>query len=155
MQIDVDEPEVTLLIAAASDEFLRATAWLQAICHAREVPPDQQHRLDICLNEALANVLAHGGSEALGSPIELRLVLHGRHDAGRVSMTLRAGGVAFDPNSHRQKPAPQSLEEAEPGGLGILLMRANADEIRYQRLGKENCTTFVIRWDGAESAEHA
>lgn len=155
MQTDVDELDVKLVIAAAASEFSRATAWLQATCDARGIPPAPQYKLDICLNEALANVLAHGGSEALGAPIKLGLALRGTPDAGRVRMTLRAAGVAFDPNGHRQKPAPQSLDDAEPGGLGILLMRTNADEIRYQRLGEENCTTFVIGWDAADSAEQA
>lgn len=155
MQSHVDTLEVTLAIAAEAHEFSRATAWLHEACAARGVPPEQQHRLDLCLNEALANVLAHGGREALAAPIRLGLALDGTPGAGRARMTLSAAGVAFNPNNHPQKPPPRSLDDAEPGGLGILLMRANSDEMRYQRRGERNCTTFIIGWDGTGNNENA
>lgn len=147
MQGNVEKLEVTLTIAAESREFSRATSWLQEACTARGVPPEQQHTLDICLNETLANVLAHGGHQALAAPIRLELALDGTPNAGYARMTLCAAGVAFDPHSHQQNPPPQSLDDAKPGGLGILLMRTYADEIHYQRLGEQNCTTFITHWD--------
>ena len=146
MRSQAGEIEETLSIAAEAGEFSRATAWLESICNERGVPVDERYRLDICLNEALANVLAHGGSAALGVPICLRLGISGGLEAGRASLTLNAGGVPFDPASHRTRPSPRTLEEAEPGGLGILMMRTNADRIAYERLGETNCTTFLVRW---------
>lgn len=146
MGLPANEFEATLSIAAESSEFSRATSWLESVCGTRGVPPDQRYRLDVCLNEALANVLAHGGRAARVNPIRLDLSLRQMQDAGSARMTLCAAGVEFDPNSHRQKPVPQTLEEAEPGGLGILMMRTYADDIEYRRLGEQNCTSFVIRW---------
>jgi anti-sigma regulatory factor (Ser/Thr protein kinase) len=66
-------------------------------------------------------------------------------------LTLNAGGVPFDPASHRTRPSPRTLEEAEPGGLGILMMRTNADRIAYERLGDANCTSFLVGWGTGSS----
>jgi len=150
--------EEILSIATEAREFSRATVWLESVCKARGVPVDERYKLDICLNEALANVLEHGGDAARTAPIGLKLTLSGDRDAGAVWLTLHAGGAPFDPASHRTRPAPRTLEEAEPGGLGILIMRTNADSIIYERLQDANRTSFLVRWgtassdDGAESA---
>ena len=158
MQSQTGDREEILSIAAEAGEFSRATNWLESVCNAHGVPVDARYRLDICLDEALANVLAHGGEAARVVPIVLKLTPSGTPQAGTVWLTFHAGGIAFDPASHRTRPAPESLEEAEPGGLGILMMRSNAERIIYQRIGDANRTSFLVRWgaasgdDGGESA---
>ena len=141
------EIEATLSLTADAAEFSRASAWLGDICQANGVPADQLDRLDICLNEALANVLSHGGRDALDSPITLNLALAVTGTRGSARMTICARGVAFDPGTHKTRSMPQTLEATEPGGLGVLLMRANADEMSYQRQDVLNCTRFLFNWD--------
>ena len=138
--------EATLSFNADPAEFARASAWLAGLCQAHGVPSDQMDRLDICLNEALANVLSHGGADALTAPITLKLALVMAAHEGKACMTLIAGGVPFDPATHVTRAMPTTLETAEPGGLGVLLMRANADEIHYRRIGQLNCTDFRFGW---------
>jgi serine phosphatase RsbU (regulator of sigma subunit)/anti-sigma regulatory factor (Ser/Thr protein kinase) len=142
--------EEALSIGAEACDFSRASAWLETVCDAHHVPVDERYKLDLCLNEALANVLAHGGSAAIAKPIALALTLGGDSTSGTACLTLTAAGVAFDPGSHQTRPAPMTLEEAEPGGLGILLMRANADCITYERRGDANCTSFLVHWGSGE-----
>lgn len=151
MRSQSGECEETLSIAAKADEFSRASLWLESVCNARGVPGDERYKLDICLNEALANVLAHGGDAAGTAPISLKLTLSGDREAGMVWLSLHARGVPFDPASHCPRPAPKTLEDAEPGGLGILMMRANADRIVYERLQDANSTSFLVRWGAASS----
>jgi len=49
--------------------------WLESAALGEGVPGDQILRLDHCLDEALANVISHGGPVALTSLVLLRLVV--------------------------------------------------------------------------------
>lgn len=147
------EVTVTLSINACPDEFSRAAVWLEDECRLRDIPSEHQHRLDLCLDEALANVLRHGGDDAQAMPVELTLKFgeEGGECTRSMVLTISAGGVAFDPTGHVQRAPPGSLEEAEPGGLGVLMMRSNSDEMHYRREGNRNHTRFVVRWNDVES----
>lgn len=142
------QPERAAQLAIAADraEFRRASAWLHTVCAGYGMPEEKLYALDICLDETLANVVAHGGSAASALPIAMSLTIDGTPTDGQVILTICAGGVAFDPHTHQMRPVPMTLEDAEPGGLGIHMMKTYADELRYTRDNERNCTGFVVRW---------
>ena len=133
-----------LTIRAEAGEVRRASLWLESTGQALQVPAEQLARLELCLNEALANVIAHGGPGALAAPVQLQLA----HDVGaaRAVLHLVDGGVAFDPLAHQSAPRAQSLADIEPGGLGLIMMRESADEIDYRREGGCNHQAFTVVW---------
>lgn len=138
---------VALAIRAEAGEVRRASLWLESTGEELAVPAGQVARLHLCLNEALANVIAHGGPEALAAPVHLQL----QHAVGRKQavLQLRDGGVAFDPLAHQAAPRAQTLADIEPGGLGLNLMRASVDGIAYRREGGCNIQTFTVAWGDA------
>ncbi len=111
------------------------------------VPMEQLGRLDICLNEVLANVIEHGGEEAISSPIGLEFLVS-RLDPSNLeaAITVSDSGLAFDPLSFEQKPRTHSLEEAEPGGLGLTMMQEFVDSLSYRYRDGQNRLTFCVRW---------
>jgi serine/threonine-protein kinase RsbW len=54
-------------------EFRRASSWLRAGGAALGVPEEQIDRLELCLNEVLANVVEHGGDAMASLAIQLEL----------------------------------------------------------------------------------
>ena len=42
---------------------------------------------------------------------------------------------------------PLSLEEATPGGLGLLMMRKFSDDLTYERSGGRNHLSIIVRWN--------
>jgi serine/threonine-protein kinase RsbW len=135
-------PAVELLLRADTLEIARASAWLEAACLAHGVPPEEIDRLDLCLNEALANVITHGKAP---SPISLHLQVS-RHEA---TLTVADSGAAFDPLVAPQKPAPKALQEATPGGLGLLMIRKFSDAQHYHHSDGQNRLSFAVRWSAA------
>jgi anti-sigma regulatory factor (Ser/Thr protein kinase) len=119
-----------------------ASAWLERSGIASDVPRDQLLRLDLCLNEALANIIEHGGPTARASPVGLAFI----SQADKAVLTVTDSGVAFNSVESSPKVIPQSLAAAEPGGLGLGLMSSFADEVAYQYHDNRNCLTFIIRW---------
>ena len=136
-----------IAIGANGAEVRRASQWLITACQQRDVPQAPVDRLLLCLNEALANVIAYGGSAAPAAPIGLRLEVGFDRDSRNASVTVSDSGLAFDPLSVPKKVLPKSLAEASPGGLGLVVMRRCSDWLQYRREDGHNHLTFGVRWD--------
>jgi len=91
--------------------------------------------IQLCLEEAVSNVIRHGGL-AESESVELSLT----HAAdGAVTIELCDTGRAFDPVS-APLPAPYArLETAVIGGRGLTLMRRFCPEMQYLRAAGTNC----------------
>ena len=139
-------PTAELSIRALTGEVRRASAWLEKAGIERGVPADQINRLELCLNEVLANVMAYGGATALSYPICLHLDVRRDQTTSAASVTVSDAGVAFDPLSVPPKPRPKALAEAEPGGLGLHMIRNIADNLSYRYSDGRNQLTFGVRW---------
>ena len=135
-----------LSIRATGAEVRRASEWLELACQQRGVPERTAERLVLSLNEALANVIFHGGAGALLSPVHLRLeVIVDAHE-GKASVTISDAGIAFNPLTVAAKPRPTSLEETVPGGLGLVMIRRFSDCLDYRHEDGRNHLTFGATW---------
>ena len=124
-------------------EVRRASDWLDAACREKGVPPTQVSRLVLCLNEVLANVIAHGKPT---QPITLRLEVGADPRRGEASVTVADACRAFDPLSVPKRARPASLDEAPTSGMGLDIIRFCSDVLRYRHEGGRNHLTFGARW---------
>jgi len=138
-----------LTIRADTQETRRASGWLAAAADANRVPAEAAIRLDHCLDEALANVIAHGGASARASPVELELVIRRNSGACAAELTLLYEGVPFDPSGHEPASRPANLAEAQLGGLGLLMLRQFSDAIDYGREDGRNRLRITVNWTEA------
>jgi serine/threonine-protein kinase RsbW len=135
-----------LTIGANGTEVRRASEWLSAACLQRDIPMVQAQRFEICLNEVLANILAYGGSAALAAPIELKLEVQCEAGAGEARVTVSDAGFAFNPLEVTVPPRPNTLAEAQVGGLGLVMIRHCSDWLDYCHEDGHNHLTFGARW---------
>lgn len=143
------EPAASLSISADADQIRVASDWLARAAAEHRVPADPTWRLDLCLNEALANAIDHGGTRVLSSDVRLHLEVRRGPGGNEAEVTISDAGTAFDPLGVPPRPAPRSLEEAEPGGLGLPLLRRFSDRMSYRHVEGRNHLTFSVRWDEA------
>lgn len=136
-----------LTIGAHAAQVRHASDWLATSCRQRDVPPASVERLELCLNEALANVISHGGSTALSAPIRLLLEITLDRDCGEASVTVSDAGMAFDPLAVPEKSLPKTLDQASPGGLGLVMIRRCSDWLHYRHADGLNHLTFGTRWN--------
>ena len=134
-------------IGANGAEVRRASEWLDMICRQRNVPSVQVERLVVCLNEVLANIIAHGGSAAISAPVRLRLEVRVDAECSSAGVTVSDAGMAFDPLSVAEKTLPRTLAEASPGGLGLVMLRNFSDWLHYRHEDGMNQLTFGARWN--------
>ncbi|MBF7728758.1 ATP-binding protein [Pseudomonas sp. N040] len=140
------EAVATFTIQAVAAEIRNAACWVSSVGEEFGVPAEQLNCLDICLNEALANVLEHGGSAARAAPIRLDFAVRQAAASREAAITVSDEGTACDPLGLPSRTRPQSLAEAEPGGLGVSMMRTFADALSYRYSEGRNQLTFAVRW---------
>lgn len=108
-------------------------------------------RLDLCLNEVVANCVTHGGPEVTEEPLNLQLSLASSHDQTLVTLSVADSGRAFDPTSATPKVRARSLAEAVPGGLGLVMMRQSASRLAYRRTGGHNHIDMLFQFDNPKT----
>jgi sigma-B regulation protein RsbU (phosphoserine phosphatase) len=128
-------------------EFRKASEWLAEFGDKQGVPAEQVALLDLCMNEALANIKDHAGLMANDNSIILEFKISQQANIHKASITLIDSGVMFNPLTMEQKPMPSLLEEAKEGGLGITMLRNFSDELSYQYEGGRNYFTFTVNWE--------
>jgi anti-sigma regulatory factor (Ser/Thr protein kinase) len=133
-------------IRADSSEVPRVAAWLGQVGSAEGVPAEPLWRLDLCVTEALANVIDHGGTGAGAQPIRLRLEVRRGGSGGEAAVTVSDAGIRYDPVAAQPKPRPRTLAEAEPGGQGLTILRKFADTLDYAYREDRNHLTIRVRW---------
>ncbi|HPF59023.1 MAG TPA: ATP-binding protein [Candidatus Competibacteraceae bacterium] len=101
----------------------------------------QISRLELAMEEALVNVFNYA--------------YEGRTHAGTVfcQVTIQAGGLTvdivddgppFDPLARTDPDTSLELDERQPGGLGILLIKSLIDEVSYHREDGRNVLSLRI-----------
>jgi anti-sigma regulatory factor (Ser/Thr protein kinase) len=90
--------------------------------------------LQLCLEEAVSNVIRHGVVRC-GVP-EIRVSLGERED--RVVAWVEDDGEEFDPTGISPRPPVASLADNPVGGTGVRLMRQFATRMEYARVGPSN-----------------
>lgn len=101
---------------------------LDAFCTEERLPHEVVWRLRVALDEIVANIVSYGKT---GTFAELDVWFRRLGDI--VEITVEDDGPPFDPLA---RPAPDlrlPLEARSPGGLGIVLVRALMDDVRYTR----------------------
>jgi anti-sigma regulatory factor (Ser/Thr protein kinase) len=119
---------------SATDAGLRQVAdAFEAFASGHRVPADERWRFLVALDEALSNVVRHGYG---GQPGDIE-VTFSRADDG-VSITVSDLAPAFDPLRAAAPDLAAPLGSRSEGGVGVALVRALMDEVRYERRAGRN-----------------
>lgn len=112
----------------------------QALAHLARVGgcsgPATVYAVELVLEEWLTNVFRHGA----GTEVAVELACDGR----RVALHFADDGAAFDPAQVPERVAPATLDEAQPGGLGLFLIRRYSRSWRYARESGRNVMQVEI-----------
>jgi anti-sigma regulatory factor (Ser/Thr protein kinase) len=109
---------------------------LDKFCATEELPADVAWRLGVVLDEIVANVVAYAGP---GQEPSVMDVWFNRHQ-DVVEVKVADDGPAFDPLARPLPDVTLPLEQRQPGGLGIALVRSLMDDVRYERTTRNELT---------------
>lgn len=122
-----DTPPGWIEVGAAPRDYDNARLQLEADLGTGPSPasPALAFAVALIFEEVATNARRHGGARQ----VRVRLA----HHAESVELSFEDDGAAFDPTAAAMPDRPQSLDEAEPGGLGLVLLRHYAAAWAYDR----------------------
>jgi len=112
----------------------RLSRWLDRQEQRLALPGSVAHAVRMCLEEAVVNLIDHTLPTGEGPEIAVDLAWQGNV----VVAVIEDRGPPFDPRKIPPPKRPASLDDAMPGGLGILLIRSFASDIDYASVAGRN-----------------
>ena len=117
------------------------SAWLHKTCENLAVPESVAKDLDLCANEAVANIILYAYEDHKQHQIKIRLKLKKDQE---LSLTIQDDGNPFDPFKAVLPESYDKIGDVQIGGMGIQLMRSLANEYKYCRLNGKNIVTLCF-----------
>jgi anti-sigma regulatory factor (Ser/Thr protein kinase) len=128
------EPALVLDLSSEREVLEPARLAVHAFLQPHALSDATVFNVELVLEETLMNVIWHAYAGRPGQRIGVCV----RLEAGQVVIEIDDDGMAFDPRAARPAARPASIGEAQPGGLGLLLLRARAAAVDYRREGGRN-----------------
>jgi anti-sigma regulatory factor (Ser/Thr protein kinase) len=95
--------------------------------------------IQVCAEELLTNIVRHGNTDSPDIAIEIS------EAANEVRLTIEDNGQPFDIAAAVPHRIDRPLEEVEPGGLGVQLVRHFSDQLSYHRRATTNYTIALFK----------
>jgi anti-sigma regulatory factor (Ser/Thr protein kinase) len=133
--------ERRLVLRSDLRELPRMVRWIDGFAARASLSEETTFRLQLCLEEAVSNVIRHG--LAPGASQEIVLTLDAAAD--QVTAQIEDDGKPFDPTAAPMPPRGTTLETVRIGGLGLHLLRRFTSALRYDRVDGRNrlCLSFA------------
>lgn len=133
--------EFSMTIGAASGETSRLLDAVEQFLADHEAPPRTAAGLMVAIDDIVANIVAYAYPPPRREPAfaQVDLII----EDGRVTVEIVDAGLAFDPLAAPPPDTSLAMEDREIGGLGILLVRREMDEVRYARRDGRNHLTLI------------
>ncbi len=116
---------------------------LRRFIGARAVGPRPAYVANLVLEELATNTIKYGYDDTAVHEILVRIIV----DSDKLTVVFEDDGHPFNPLELPEPDLSSGLEDREPGGLGIYLVRKLADHMDYQRRDGRNYVTVDIPLD--------
>jgi anti-sigma regulatory factor (Ser/Thr protein kinase) len=110
-------------------ELAQIPPWIERLASRFSIPESTQFAMNLCLEEALSNVISHGYS---GQPDHSIAVHFGSPGEDYFVFVVEDQAPPFNPVDSPELPSLKERENNEIGGQGIRLLRQFADSLEYQ-----------------------
>ncbi|MBS0630098.1 MAG: ATP-binding protein [Verrucomicrobia bacterium] len=122
---------------AEIDQLPRILSWVRTQIEPTSLSDKEKKRVELAIEEAIVNVITHG------KPAEIGLYCLSE-PSERIEFILKDAGPPFNPiTADENLQEDLILEEREPGGLGISIMRRYMDLLLYRREDDQNILTMI------------
>ena len=129
-----------LSMSAKLDNLGRFIASVSDCAKAQEFEQETISKIELAAEEALVNIIRYAYPEGPG---EVEMIC--KMDGGRFVIEIIDSGIPFDVAAMPDPDVTAGIQEREPGGLGIFLMKKVMDEVRYRRENDRNILTLTLQ----------
>jgi serine/threonine-protein kinase RsbW len=136
----VNAARETRTFGVSSDEVAAIDSWVEQVVTRWGERERTVFRTRLCVAELAANVLEHGISRSDDDHIVVTL----RQLGDGVGVEFLDSCAPFDPTGEIAATKAASIESLRPGGWGLLLVRAYANNLSYCNDGTRNRVTLKV-----------
>lgn len=119
-----------IILAPESARAADLAGFVEETLEQGGVPPAVIAKMNIAADEVFSNICRYSHAT--------RMHVSAEAAGGTVYLRFADDGVPYDPTGEREVDVSSGLEDREPGGLGIFLVRKFMDEVSYTYLGGQN-----------------
>lgn len=124
-----DQTQDRLTLRSRLSDMARLPAWIEGLASRHAIPGDVQFAMNLCLEEAVSNIIRHGYGPEEDRPVTVRFTMPRE---GNFVCVVDDEAPRFNPLDAPELPALNPREEIRVGGQGIRLMRRFADTLEYE-----------------------
>src|SRR5579871_1361717 len=118
-----------IVLRSELSEMSRIFPWIEALASEYEIVESIQFAINLCLEEAVSNVIRHGYANQTGRFIAVHFTVSG---AGNLVFTIDDDAPPFNPLEAPPLPLFDEQGETRIGGHGVRLIREFADTLKYE-----------------------
>lgn len=134
-----------LMVEATMENMEQVIGLVEEILDDAECPMKIRMKIVVCVEELYVNVVNYAYGDKVGL-CTLEVEAGEQNEKGYVRITLRDGGIPFDPLSREEPDISLSADDREIGGLGIFMVKKIMDRVEYTYKMNENILTMEKNW---------
>lgn len=135
-------PNAGLRLPAELDRLPAFLDYVRRMAGTAGLSDERGSRLELAVEEALVNVFHYAYADrARAGAVSCRCTV--RPDG--LMVEIADEGAPFDPLARADPDTTLGLDQREPGGLGILLVKSLVDGIAYRREDERNVLVIEMR----------
>jgi len=132
----------TIVVPAKTDQLDEVNAVIDAELEACDCSPKVQMQIALAVEEIFVNIASYAYNPEIGEA-EIEVGVSG--DPPTVTIRFLDHGKPFNPLAKEDADTTLSAEERGIGGLGILLVKKNMDQVDYSYEEGKNILTIQKR----------
>jgi anti-sigma regulatory factor (Ser/Thr protein kinase) len=138
-----------LTLRSELSEIARVLPWIEKLASLHDLPERVRYAMDLCLEEAVSNVIRHGYAGGSNHALTVRCE---SHPDGLLTLVVEDDAPPFNPLLVGEQVLPISLGDVAVGGQGIHLLKKFADGVEYERKPDGNRLTMSFSCHGSSPA---
>jgi serine/threonine-protein kinase RsbW len=132
-------------------ELTHLHPWIERLALRHRIPANTQFAMNLCLEEAVSNIIRHGYS---GDPDHSIVICFTSPRQDYFVFVVEDEAPPFNPVELPDLPPLNSLEELAIGGQGVRLLRQFADALEYQATPTGNRLSIGFTVSGSAIAKN-
>jgi serine/threonine-protein kinase RsbW len=125
----VEQTQDHLALRSRLSDMVQLPVWIEGLAARYGIPANVQFAIDLCLEEALSNVIRHGYAGADDRSVIVRFTMP---VPGYFKFVIEDEAPRFNPLDAPELPALSPSEEGRAGGQGIRFLRHFANALEYE-----------------------
>lgn len=127
---------------AQMEIFPEMILFVRDIIDSSNLNRKKKKNFEIAIEEALLNIINYGYPKKSG---EIEIEGFCKDNGNTVTFCISDQGIEFNPFNGKEHEPPTSLEDQEPGNLGIFLIKKLTDSQSYSYTDRKNSIVLSMQ----------